>query len=262
MKRFFPLLFALLSVPALLSAREMVRLTRYDGQRIAGVSASHMFEVVLVKSDATKAVVEIDGELESYLRFECKEDGVVRVGLNLPRDVQRRIERNNGWRNRTLKLTLYLPDFHTIELSDMARLTSSSPFTAEQARIKVEDMAKITNLNLDAEIVTVKAEDMAGVNLTLWADKATLKADDMAKINASGECREAYAESNDMARINANGLKAERATLKAADMAKTSMYVSRWLYARSSDMASIDYTGDPAEIDLKTPRRTVYRVNP
>lgn len=262
MKRIFPFLFALLLLPSLLSAREIVRLTRYDGQPISGVSASHMFRVELIKSSATKAVVEIDSELERYLRFERSSNGVVQVGLNIPRDEQRRLERNNDfWKNKTIKLTLYLPDFDYIHLEDMARLSTSDKFNGTAIEIKAEDMAKITGLDLDAETVNVKAENMATVELVLWAGKTTLKATDMAKINASGECREAYAESSDMAKVKADELRAERATLKAADMAKTSMYVSHYLYARSSDMGSVDYQGNPSQIDLKTPRRTIYNIN-
>jgi len=261
MKRFYTILTCLLALPVFLSAAEVVRLTRYDGQVISGVSASNMFKVDLVKSDQTKAVVEIDSDLEQYLRFELKSDGIIAVGLSLPRDVQRRIERNNGWRDRTLKLTLYLPEITYIKVQDMAQLTTNDSFSGDRIEIKAEDMGKVHRIVLDVTTATVKAADMGMANLTLTADNVTFKADDMAKINVTGKCREAYAESNDMAKINGSEFRTERGTLKASDMAKTSMYVSHYLYARSSDMASVDYKGDPSQIDLKTPRRTIYNIN-
>ena len=261
MKRILPLLLVLISIPALLSAREVVRLTRYGGQEITGISAAHMFQVELVKTDQTRAVIEIDSDLEQYLRFTLKPDGIVEVDLNIPKGEQRRIERILDWNKRTLKLTVYLPEFRFIKLGDMARLTVNDQFNGDQVEIKAEDMAKITRLDLDAESITVRADDMASLNLTLWCGTLNAKANDMAKVTLRGQAREAYAESNDMANIKAEDFKAEEATLKAADMAKASMYVSRYLYARSSDMAAVSYTGNPPQIDLKTPKRTIYRVN-
>lgn len=265
MKRFYTILACLLALPAFLSAAEIVRLTRYDGQAISGVSAGDMFNVELVKSDQTKAVVEIDSEVEQYLHFELKSGGIISVDLKIPQQERRRLQ---GWINegrnrinRTIKLTVYLPEIHYIKLKDMATLKTQDHFSSDRIEIKTEDMGKIHGITLNVTTATVKAEDMAQVNLALTADQATFKADDMAKINVTGESREAFAESNDMARINGSEFKTDRGTLKASDMAKTSMFVSYYLYARSSDMASVDYKGEPSQIDLKTPRRTIYNIN-
>ena len=264
MKRFYTILACLLALPAILSAEEVVRLTRYEGQAISGVSASDMFNVELVKSDQTKAIVEIDSELEEYLRFELKSGGIISVDLNIPSHKRRQLERSFGdrsWNSRTINLTLYLPEITYIKLEDMAKLKTEDSFSTNHIEIKVSDMGKVHGITLNVSTADVKAEDMGVVTLALTADQVTLKADDMAKINITGESREAYAESNDMAKINGSEFRTERGTLKAADMAKTSMFVSYYLYARSSDMASVDYKGEPSQIDLKTPRRTIYNIN-
>ena len=63
--------FVLLLVGSVASAQtRMVRLTRYEGRSITGVSASGAFDVRLIRSDETRAVVEIDERHEPMLRFE------------------------------------------------------------------------------------------------------------------------------------------------------------------------------------------------
>ena len=75
--------FALLLVGSVASAQtRMVRLTRYEGWPITGVSASgafDAFDVWLIRSDETRAVVEINEQLEPMLRFEIDSCGVVHV---------------------------------------------------------------------------------------------------------------------------------------------------------------------------------------
>ena len=78
--------FVLLLVGSVASAQtRMVRLTRYEGRPITGVSASgafDAFDVWLIRSDETRAVVEINEQLEPMLRFEIDSCGVVHVGMD------------------------------------------------------------------------------------------------------------------------------------------------------------------------------------
>ena len=110
-----------LSVSAAQAQRQIVRLTRYDGQTITGVAAEDMFRVELIKSDRTRVVVELDTDLEHYLRLERGAGGVVSVKLDIPASERWRFSRNNGWRGRTLKMTVYLLGIQSIELKDNPR---------------------------------------------------------------------------------------------------------------------------------------------
>ncbi len=242
--------------------RAIVRLTRFEGQAITGVAAEDMFRIELIKSSETKAVVEIDAELERYLRFERRADGTVAVELSAPDGERRRIERNNGWRRRTLKMTVYLPEIQNISLGDMTQLTADGAFTAAAARIELEDMSRIHRLDLTADDISVQLEDMSNASLSIHAQTLTAKIGDMSTLTVSGEVREVKSEVGDMSTFTGSGLHAERAHIEVSDMSKASIHVTQYLYGRSGAMARIDYEGNPHQIDLKTPRRTIRTNNP
>jgi len=260
MKRIYLFLMLFAVLPAFSLAAENVRLTRFAGQQITGVTATDMFEVQLVRSNTTQAIAEIDSEFEPYLRFELT-NGIVRVGLNLPRDVQRRVERDNGWKNRTLKLTVHLPELRSLTLSDMTKLTRSDAFDGTAVDIKLSDMSKVDRLELNMRDITLKMGDMVNAELAVKSHALVIRVDDMAKLAISGEATEIRAETNDMAKLNGAELKTQDARLKASDMSKITLRVSNYLYGRSSDMASINYEGNPSSIDLQTPKKTIYNVN-
>ena len=261
MKKVYLLFVLLCLLPASLSAVEIVRLTRYEGGRITGVSAEHMFRVELVKSSQAKAVVEVDAELERYLKFELTGDGTVAVSLNIPDSERRRLERayRDFWKSRTLRLTVYLPELQTVKLADMSHLTTADAFTGGEVTIRIEDMAKLDALELAATGIDLRCDDMAKASLRCTAETLNASANDMAKIELSGSARRAKVSGNDMGGIAGKGFTVERGEIEAHDMAKASLHVTRSLYLRSSDMASATYTGDPASVDIRTPRRTEYR---
>lgn len=102
--------FVLLLVGSVASAQtRMVRLTRYEGRSITGVSASGAFDVRLIRSDETRAVVEIDERHEPMLRFEIDTCGVVHVGM----DGGVRIDSRHAKR----RLYVYLSDLAYIRAS-------------------------------------------------------------------------------------------------------------------------------------------------
>jgi hypothetical protein len=261
MKKIALLLTFLCLLPASLSAAEIVRLTRYENVRITGVDAEHMFRVELVKSDQTRAVVEIDAELERYLRFELAGDGTVEVSMEIPDAERRRLERQvrDYWKSRTLRLTVYLPEIQNISLSDMSRLKTGDAFAGDRVTIRVEDMSRLETLRLTATDVDLRCSDMSKASLDCTVTTLNAAANDMSKIDLNGSACEAKVNSNDMSVISGNGLTTERGEIEAHDMAKASLHVTRSLYLRSSSMGSASYTGNPPSVDIRTPRKTEYR---
>ena len=260
-KVYLLLAVALLVVPASLSAREVARLTRYTGSQITGVSAKHMFNVELVKSDQTKAIVEIDTELEQYLKFNLNSDGTVEVGLDIPDAQRRRFERDNRnfWRDRTIRLVVYLPELQYMNLSDMTNLTTADAFTGGDVVIRINDMSKLKELNLTATSLDIKCDDMSSAKVICTVTTLNAIANDMSKIALEGSAREAKVHSNDMSGISGDDFITEKGEIHAHDMAKASLHVTQSLLLRSSDMGTASYKGDPASVDIRTPRRTEYR---
>lgn len=262
MKRLFLLSILLFLAAAPLSARRpLVRLTRYEGAAITGVEARHLFRVDLVRSEQTRAVVEVDTELEQYLRFELTDDGTVVVDLDLPEGERRRFDDRvrDTWHGRTLHLTLYLPELHRVALSDMSRLTAEGAFTGGEVALSTRDMSRIDSLDLAADSVVLRCTDMSRAVLRCRTERLDAEAGDMARIELTGSAPAARVEARDMAGITGDDFTAERGEIEARDMARASLHVTGSLYLRSRDMGRARYTGDPARVDLQTPQRTERR---
>lgn len=212
MKKVYLFLALLCLLPASLSAREVVRLTRYEGERITGVSASGSFRVELVKSDQTKAVVEVDAEWEPYLRFSCDDNGVVTVGRrNLTDREQRELNRifREYREGPTMKLTLYLPEINTIQLSSASRLIASEPFTGNNASIRLSGSSRLEGLDLSATGLKLECSSASRAALTFHAaGELTLTASGSARVDltASGVTRsKVIASSGSLVQLKGEG---------------------------------------------------------
>ena len=130
-------LFALL-VPgiALAAQTQMVRLTRFEGKPIAGVAASGSFNVELIRSDRTYAVVEVNAEYEDILLFELDGRGVVTVGFRT--NAPLRLENNLVCRAR-----IYLPHPEFIHGSGAASIVCSGGFESNALQIELNGAAKL-----------------------------------------------------------------------------------------------------------------------
>lgn len=157
---------AMLILPGCLSASEpTLVITKFEGEKITGVEASSGFDVRLVKSDATKAVIEIDGKLEKFLKVSLGNDGVVSVGL----DTQGGFKRFFNGDGRELDLTLYLPELYTVRLSGGADLETSDTFVSRGGRsldVMVSGGADLEKLVYSGPSVKVQASGGADVSLT------------------------------------------------------------------------------------------------
>jgi hypothetical protein len=172
MKKVSLLLILLCLLPASLSAREIVRLTRYEGERIIGVSASNAFRVELIQSEQTKAVVEIDALWEPYLRFSLDSNGIVTVGRrSLSRQEQREFDRlfQQYREGPTMKLTLYLPRICGITLSGASRLTASEPFEGDNASIRLSGSSRLEGLDLSGTGLKLECSSASKASLTYHA---------------------------------------------------------------------------------------------
>lgn len=220
MKKIFLLLFsATLLAPATGFAKEVVRLTSFGGRDISGVSAGSAFQVELVKTDKkskNKAIVEIDKELEPYLKFERKSNGVVYVGLDrLPSHLQ------NNQAKRTMKLTLYLNRLDYVSLSGAGSLSApKAVFEGKGLVIKTSGAAKISTLNATANSAKIESSGASELNLGISSPTLT--------INASGASRlKADAQKGVQTRITVSGAgdiriagSCQKATLSASGTSK------------------------------------------
>lgn len=156
--------FVLLLVGSVASAQtRMVRLTRYEGRPITGVSASgafDAFDVWLIRSDETRAVVEIDERHEPMLRFEIDTCGVVHVGM----DGGVRIDSRHAKR----RLYLYLSDLAYIRASGASDVDCAGLFESGDVRIELGGASDLGGLELAAAgVVSVEAGGSSDIDASV-----------------------------------------------------------------------------------------------
>lgn len=152
--------FVLLLVGSVASAQtRMVRLTRYEGRPITGVSASDAFDVWLIRSDETRAVVEINEQLEPMLRFEIDSCGVVHVGMDGIRvDIH-----DVRWR-----LYLYLNDLTYIRASGASDVDCVGLFESGDVRIELGGASDLRGLELAAAgVVSIEARESSDIDASV-----------------------------------------------------------------------------------------------
>jgi hypothetical protein len=196
-KLFFAVTAALLLSPALLSAQRTTTKTWFDGERITGVAASAGFDVVLVKSDRAKAVVEVSEEIESYVKISRDGSGIVSVGRrDLNSREQREFNRLREGRKLTMRMTLYLPTLSDIRLSSSAGLSSTDSFSGNELDILASSSASILgDFKVESERVKVQCSSSSKIeNLILDSTtELTVVASSSARVAISAQ-RLAYSK--------------------------------------------------------------------
>lgn len=264
---------ALLLAPAGLRAAETVSSTHFEGKRITGVSASSAFDVVLVKSTQTKAVVELDAMLEKYLHISLDGSGVVEVGL---REVNQKVWRQFNQlpdKEKVVRLTLHLPSVNTIRLSGATDLKSSDSFTGENVDIQLSGASDIDKLSISSERVKLQCSGASDASLILPATKDLVVlasgSSDVAidaagvtysKLGVSGASDLKIKGSGDRGDWSASGSSGiegydfplRELTATASGVSSINCNVSESLSARSSGSSDVNYRGDPVRVDYNT----------
>lgn len=152
--------FVLLLAGSVASAQtRMVRLTRYEGRPITGVSASGAFDVRLIRSDETRAVVEINERHEPMLRFEIDSCGVVHVGMDGVRIDSRHAKR---------RLYLYLNDLAYVRASGASDVDCVGLFESGDVRIELGGASDLNGLELaSAGVVSIEAGESSDIDASV-----------------------------------------------------------------------------------------------
>lgn len=184
MKKILFAFLAAIVLPASLSAGEVVRLTRYMGENLTGVSASFLFQVEFISSAESKAIVELPLEMENYLVFEKNANGVIKVDMNIPREVQRQLERNNRnyWNENKLVLKIYTQTIEYINLTTVAKLSATGHFTGNNVEIKADAASKLNEINLTAQSLKVRLSGAATSKINAQATSVNLRLEGAGKL--------------------------------------------------------------------------------
>jgi hypothetical protein len=135
---------ALVSCGSVVLAQSTTSKSHFEGQTITGVEVSSIFEVTLVKSNQTRAVVEVERDIEPYVRISRDGAGIVSIGVrDLHGSEQRAWNRLTNNRKVTMRLTLYLPGINTIRMSGVTALSTADVFTGQNLDILMSGVSKI-----------------------------------------------------------------------------------------------------------------------
>jgi hypothetical protein len=227
----------MLLAPAALSAQRTSSETHFAGERITGIDASSAFDIVLVKSNQTKAVVEVPSFYERYVQISRSAGGVVTIGLgNVSRAANREFN-DLPEKDRIMKLTLYLPTLNTIRLSGATDLSATDIFPGEDVDIQLSGASDIDNgTGLRISSTRVKLQCSGACDALFVLDATT----DLAAIISGASDVD----------IKAHGLNYSKLGVSGA----SDVYITGnggrgdWTVSGSSDLRAVDFTANELSV--------------
>ncbi|MDR1671388.1 MAG: DUF2807 domain-containing protein [Alistipes sp.] len=259
-----------LILPAVLRAQSVSTKTSFEGERITGVSASSAFNVVLVKSIQTRAVLEVNSELESHVRISRSADGVVSVDLNDMGHREWRLFSRMSDKDRLMRLTLYLPSVNTIRLSGATSLISSDAFTGDEVDIQLSGASNIRNpLSIASQRLKIQCSGASNASLLLpttrdlvvvasGASHVKISAKGVAnsKLGASGASHVEIVgdgttgnwSASGASKITGDEFAAKDVSIIVSGASSARVNASGTLTTRTSGASSVRYAGSPAHI--------------
>ncbi|MDR2882460.1 MAG: DUF2807 domain-containing protein [Alistipes sp.] len=268
---FIALIAAAVMTPAVGMAQRVSSRVHFEGERITGVTASSAFDVVLVRSLQTKATVEINSDMERYVRISRSSDGVVSVGLHdVPNNMWRTFNRLTG-RDKVMRLTLHLPALATVRLSGASDLRTEDTFSGESVDIQLSGASEINgSLALSAEKVKLQCSGASNADLTLDGTreltvvasgasdvKITARSLDYSKFGASGASDvtiEGTGGTGDWTASGASEIHADRfaardVSIVVSGASSARVNASGTLTTRTGGASSVRYVGRPGRLN-------------
>lgn len=170
MKNILTLIFILTIADSAFAQTEMVRLTRFEREKIKGLEASDSFEVELVFSEDTYAVVEIPKDYEERLIFDIDDRGIIHLGIKSFSGVGpgekniRKTNKNTG----LFKAKVYLNDLEYLHSYGMTNINAKGAFEADVMDIKLSGSSSISNLIIESETaINLVCEDKTKIIASL-----------------------------------------------------------------------------------------------
>ena len=257
---------ALLVAPVAVLAQKTAVKTHFKGERITGVAASSAFDVVLVKSNQTKAVVEVNDIVARYVEITRDTDGIVSIGTrNWDESVNDAFNRLPD-KERVMRLTLYMPGLNTVRLSGASELSSSDSFTGENVDISLSGASEINEMNLIASRVKLQCSGASEASLILpatrnlvlvasGASKISIAANGLAysklgvsgasNLTISGDGEKGDWTVSGASQIDGEEFAVNELNITASGVSSARVNVTRTLSAKTSGISSIRYAGKP-----------------
>ncbi len=193
-------------------SKETRNLSHFDGIDIGGA-----FEIILIKANKSKIVLEMDDNLMDYVSTRIH-GGVLKV------------ETEKDFRKTTdLKLYIYFQDMDNIDLSGAATLYSDEVLSAPSLEIQASGASEM-KLKLDTKELNA---DFSGAS----------------RINFSGKASQVDVEASGATVYKAIELETKNCRIDASGAAVARIWATEELSLEASGAASVRYKGSPS-IDI------------
>lgn len=236
----------------------MVRLTRFEGKAITGVSASASFDVELIRSESTSAVVEINAELEKDLVFDLDARGVIKLGLR------------PGVRppHPTLRARIRLGDLRYVEASGASDISCRGAFESAGTTIRLSGSSDLDGLELsctgsvdigcsgssDMDDATIRHKEMkialsgsSDAEILAYGGLLSCELSGASDLKIAGEADDATVRVSGSSNLSASGLVVKKAKIEASSASNVDFgRVDTELTVRGSGASKIVYRGNPS----------------
>lgn len=188
---------------------EQRSVSSFDKIEIGGV-----FKVFLMQSDTESAKVEIDDNLQQYVKVYNK-------GNTLVLDIEKGINFQKTTQNNVY---ITLKDINELDIAGVCTIETNTPLTCGDLKL---DMNGVTNAKLE-----------------LYCDKVSADLDGVGNIKLNGETAELVVEKDGVGSFDAENLKAAKVSIRNSGVGSSNVYATKELSMRNSGVGSITYSGD------------------
>lgn len=184
------------------------------------VKASEGWEVILKKGDEISASASLDSNLYEYLDVHVSGNRLI---IETKDDAQ--IKRATS---KKIYVT-FTEELNELRASSAATITSESILTGERISL---DVSSAGTINTEIAVRSVKTD-----------------ASSAGQINIKGIAERFEGDASSAGRINASELKCEDAQTDASSAGYVGIYTSKSIHAEASSGGSVEYWGDPKEVN-------------
>lgn len=269
------LIFALMCVfaGAASAQTQMVRLTRFEGLNMSGLSVSRGIKVEVYQSDKTYATIEMPAEYENNLIFEIDGAGIVKIGLddNIGKGIKGFTNYRN-FRTELIKAKVYMKSISHIRASSSSDIVCFGMFYSDKADIDLSSSGRVSDLNITVkngvdlecsssakftgnittDALTGRMSSSGRADIKVQAKSVDVRVSSSGSMEIAGFSESLKVNASSGASFMGSGINSTRADLNASSGARINAGETNELLARASSGGSIRYKGLPKHIDVNT----------
>lgn len=219
------------------------------------IKVSSGIELIYTQSSTQEIKVETDdNERMSYVKTEI-EGSTLRVYLNTenaPKSKKKRKGKNyNSFNNVNFDvLRVYVSNtlVDDFSVNSSASLLIKNSLKAENLVVECSSSGSFTG-TIKCTTATIEVSSSADLDANIIADTIEVKASSSADARLSGTAEKVTIKSSSSSDCKAGGLIAKTAVVESSSSSDVDVYASEKLSASASSSASINYFGNPKNVD-------------